>query len=509
LHKKLYLNSLSGTALYVVNIAVAFVLSPVLLKALGNNGYGLWELIMSVVGYMGLLDLGIGSAMVRYVAVAEGSQDREELGRLISTSLVFFSTVGGIACVLFMLMGFFPGFLAGEDAGKIENIHILFYIFALNALFTFPMQVFLSVLLGLQCHYFINFTRIILILVKSIIIYFYIFSYSASVLVFISVVEIVYTIITFFLFYLFMSFKRDIPKFSLGQVSRENFHDLFVFGSKNLVMMAASRLQNQSIPLIIANVIGMGSIVYYAFPNRLVEYAKGFSLAIGYPLTPYFGSVIGRGQSEGLKRAWLDVTFILQAIMFIIPVVLFYYGEIFLNLWIGQEYGLTGRWVLRILIIGLVADTLAVNGFRILTAQANHGKCAFVWLLLAALSIPAGVLGGKMWGVAGVALGVVLASVIGNLVTVTLACASLRITLGEYLRGTCVKLLPPLILINAYCGLLPFISDVTGFLTLSLHVASVVLLYGALLWMCSIDRTVKVKIKEMIHANIINKNSRT
>jgi len=158
--------------------------------------------------------------------------------------------------------------------------------------------------------------------------------------------------------------------------------------------------------------------------------------------------------------------------------------------WVGRGY-LGGEW------------------FPDFDGAGKPWQMCICMVIVGALSIPAGVLGGKMWGVAGVALGVVLASVIGNLVTVTLACASLRITLGEYLRGTCVKLLPPLILINAYCGLLPFISDVTGFLTLSLHVASVVLLYGALLWMCSIDRTVKVKIKEMIHANIINKNSRT
>lgn len=505
MHRKLFLNSLSGTALYVVNIAVAFFLSPILLRALGNGAYGLWELIMSVVGYMGLLDLGIGSAMVRYVAVADASQDRDELAGIMSTSLAFFSAVGCIAFALFVFLGFFPAVIVGENAPQIDNMNILFYIFALNAIFLFPMQVFLSVLLGVQCHYFINFTRIVFIVIKSLIIYFYIYSYKTNVLVFISTVEFVYTFISFFAFYLFMSSKKDIPKLSFRHVSKKQFNNLFVFGSKNLVMMAASRLQNQSVPLIIARILGVGSIVYYAFPNRLVEYAKGLSAAVGYPLTAYFSSAVGRGESGELRRNWLEITFILQAIMFIMPVMLWYYGEVFLNLWIGQEYAVAGRWVLKLLVIGLIADTLAVNGFRILTAQANHGKCALVWLLMAVFSIPAGVIGGKVWGLEGVALGVILASVAGNLATLALACASLRITLGEYLRGTCYRLLSPLVLINVYCGLLSIFHHVTSFLVLFFHVATVVFLYGLLLWVCSIDRPMKAKITEQIQARIVNK----
>jgi len=55
--RKLLLNSLSGASLYLVSIVAAFIMSPVYIKALGNRDYGLWELVMSVIGYMGLLDL--------------------------------------------------------------------------------------------------------------------------------------------------------------------------------------------------------------------------------------------------------------------------------------------------------------------------------------------------------------------------------------------------------------------------------------------------------------------
>lgn len=483
----------------MANIAVAFILSPILLRALGNSAYGLWELIMSVVGYMGLLDLGIGSAMVRYVAVADGSGNREHMARIMATSLAFFGAMGVAACALFALLGFFPGVIAGEEAVQIGGVELLFYLFAVNALFLFPMQVFLSVLLGIQCHYFINCSRILLIGVKSILIYWYITSHTGHLLVFISIVELAYTLLSFVCFYLFLLSKKKIPRFSCRSVSKETFKDLFVFGSKNLVMMAASRLQNQSVPLIIAHVVGMGSIVYYTFPNRLVDYAKGFSLAIGYPLTPYFSAMVGKEQSEELRNAWLQTTFVLQAIMFIMPVVLWQYGELFLRLWIGMEYAEAGRWVIWLLVIGLVADTFAVNSFRLLTAKASHGRSALLWLILAAMSIPAGVMGGRMWGIEGVTFAVVLVTVVGNLATLVFACATLNISCKEYLQATCMKLFLPVALGTGCSFLLLCWWDITNFLILFCHVAIVSLFYCLQVWFFSFDAAMKASLLQKIY----------
>lgn len=501
-----FYNSLSGTALYVVNIAAAFILSPILLRALGNSAYGLWELIMSVVGYMGLLDLGIGSAMVRYVAVADGSGDREDMAKIMATSLVFFAAMGIVAFAIFALLGFYPSLLAGGEAIRIAGVQYLFYLFAANALFLFPMQVFLSVLLGIQCHYFINFSRVFLAVAKSIITYWYITTRGGHVLLFISFIELTGTLITFSIFYLFLFTKKEVPRFSLRSVNKKKFNDLFVFGSKNLVMMAASRLQNQSVPIIIANVIGVGSIVYYAFPNRLVTYAKGFSQAIGTPLTPYFSSVIGRGKSGDLRKTWLQTTFVLQAIMFITPVVLWQYGEVFLRLWIGLEYAEAGRWVIKLLVIGLVADTLAANSFRLLTAQASHGKIAVLWLILAALSIPTGVLCGKFGGIEGVTLAVVLVSVVGKLATVLFACVSLNITLMEYFRSTCMKLILPLALSAGCTVLMVQFYAITGFLDLVFHVAAVCSLYCLLVWMLSIDAVMKKTVLKKLSNKLTSRN---
>lgn len=490
----------------MVNVAVAFLLSPIVLRALGNSNYGLWELIMSVVGYMGLLDLGISSAMVRYVAVADGSGKREDMAKIMATSLVFFGAMGVAACAVFVFLGLFPGVLVGKEALQNVDVKSVFLLFAADALFLFPMQVFLAILLGIQCHFFINCSRILLIIVKSAAIYWYILSNRGQLLVFISIVELIYTVISFFIFYVFLISKKEVPRFSFRAVSKKTFNDLFVFGLKNMIAMAASRLQNQSVPLIISYIVGMSSIVYYTFPNRLVDYAKGFSLAIGYPLAPYFSAMAGEEKSEELRKAWLQTTFALQAIMFIMPVVMWQYGEVFLRLWIGLEYAEAGRWVIKLLVIGLIADTLAVNSYQLLAAKASHGRCALIWLMLAVLSIPAGVLGGKLWGVEGVALAVMLVTVGGNMATMVLACASLKITLWEHFRVTYMKLVAPAVISISCSALLMQCYTITNFLDLLLDTTIVCVIYCLLVWLFSFNATMKAAVLKKVSSWVMGSN---
>ena len=72
-----------GAVLSYVNIVasllVGLVYTPIMLRLLGQSEYGLYSLIGSVVGYLSILDLGLGNTIVRYTAQnrASGTTTRE------------------------------------------------------------------------------------------------------------------------------------------------------------------------------------------------------------------------------------------------------------------------------------------------------------------------------------------------------------------------------------------------------------------------------------------------
>lgn len=446
--KKLVLNSLSGTVLYLVNIVVAFIMSPIIIRALGNRDYGLWELVMSVIGYMGLLDLGIGPALVRFVSVADGRKDREDLQKIISTSTVFFVVVGVVAALVFFVLGYHSPLIAGNEAQDIANLSTVFLLLGLNAGMTFPLQVFIATLMGVQRHCFINNVRIVLLIARAVLSYHLLLSHPGKGLLIMALLEPAFTALQVVAFVGAVHLDRNIPNIAWAAVSWNKAREMISFGAKSATMLVASRLQSQSVPLIIGNTLGLGQIVYFVMPNRLVDYARGLSLAIGFPLTPWFGSTVGRGNHDELVRAWLNSTLVLQSVSFAMAVMILFAGEPFLRIWIGGEYADAGRAVLYILVTGLVADALNSNGYRILTSLGRHGSCTLAWLVLSALSIPLGIVGAYSFGIPGVAFAVTMVTVAGHIVTVYLACRAMNIPLRTYLSETVSRLLIPIALLT-------------------------------------------------------------
>src|SRR5205809_7913397 len=67
---------------------------------LGDDGYGTWNLINSITGYLGLLVLGVPMASVRYFAQHVARGDVAKLNQAIGSCTALYLVLGGLALVL-------------------------------------------------------------------------------------------------------------------------------------------------------------------------------------------------------------------------------------------------------------------------------------------------------------------------------------------------------------------------------------------------------------------------
>ena len=63
----------------ILTVVVGLLYTPLMLRLLGQSEYGLYSLIGSVVGYLSVLDMGLGNTLVRYTAKnrVDGTTQRE------------------------------------------------------------------------------------------------------------------------------------------------------------------------------------------------------------------------------------------------------------------------------------------------------------------------------------------------------------------------------------------------------------------------------------------------
>lgn len=76
----------TGAALSYISMGLGYIISiiytPIMLRLLGQSEYGLYNLVASVVSYLGLLNFGFGSAYLRYYSRYKVNNDQKNIAKL-------------------------------------------------------------------------------------------------------------------------------------------------------------------------------------------------------------------------------------------------------------------------------------------------------------------------------------------------------------------------------------------------------------------------------------------
>src|SRR5271155_6016002 len=78
---------LSNWSGLTVNVLVAFWMLPFVVHRLGDTAYGIWALVLQLTGYLGVVDSGLRSALVRYISRFHAQKDETGLNRLLSSTI--------------------------------------------------------------------------------------------------------------------------------------------------------------------------------------------------------------------------------------------------------------------------------------------------------------------------------------------------------------------------------------------------------------------------------------
>ena len=166
-------NSLSGGMVPFVKVIITFIMSPLIVRALGNYDYGIWEMVFAVVGYMGILDLGLTPAIVRFVARYKALEDHKELNRIYSSCMAFLFPVGlAMALVLIAVAFWAPDLIMkGAKAGDQQKYFIFLLIVAAEVFVTFTGSLFDCFLEGFQKYKLRNYATVFMSIAGALIMY--------------------------------------------------------------------------------------------------------------------------------------------------------------------------------------------------------------------------------------------------------------------------------------------------------------------------------------------------
>ncbi|MBP53351.1 MAG: polysaccharide biosynthesis protein [Marinobacter sp.] len=487
--KRILVNTSSSMAQLIVSMVVTFIMAPIYLKLMGHYDYGLREMILALVGYMGMLDLGMRPTVSRFVSMHNAQKSRDELLTVYACALAFLGMVGLLLATFFWVWAMvYPEWLSPDDSDA-STKYVLFLLFVgAQIFFAFPKTVVGSVLEGLQRYYFKNMVNIVSTIAIAVISYIYMTPENGlALLVGLGALSQVVKLLIFGAVLLKPALGTLYP--NIRYFSREKLREMLSFGLKSFIQGASSKVERLSDRLVIGSILGPAALPVYTIPATLVGYISTITMTLTHTFLPVFSDLSARGHQGKIKSIYMIVSKLVVALVIPMGVGICLIGGPFIAIWMEGEFD---PELVDAVMVLLVTYTLVpmLNPFasRYLTAINKH-------VIFAKVAPPAALvnLGLSIWlvfeyGVIGAALGSVLPVFVVMPIFLKVVANNLDVTMAQYMRHVVLPAIIPVTVMGSGLAWWRVEYGFPGYLDIVLAVVVSALVYGVLYWLMSLGK---------------------
>jgi O-antigen/teichoic acid export membrane protein len=482
----------------VVYVVVTFLLTPFVIRSLGNATYGLWVVVLSVIGYAGILEMGVQTAVVKFVAQYHGKGADEKLNATAASALFFFASAG-LFCA-FLCWGvatwFTDRLVSGAD--NVRTVRSLIYLLGIDILFVFPNYVFTGIVYGLQRYHAKNLIDIGLNLLNAVLIWILLSKgYGIFALAVVKTcVDATGVVATYWLCKMVYPSLRILS----ATTTRGAYRELFTLGGKIFSSATLARIANNAEPLLISSFLSTAWTAIFSVPRRLVDYLREISWAMSTGFMPMFSEVQAREGEQVVQELYFRYTRYMILAVSPIAVCISIYGEEFIRLWISPEYAEKGKVVIVLLGLAFLVENLqplvwrlfiGVGRVNLLVKVSSVGSVALILLMVGSVG---------RFGLAGVAASGLAVSVGTQFFYFIYSSRHFRIPYSRQL--IMCQGIPVLVCGGMAAGLI-MLENVFPPVTyggIALQVAGGVAFYGILLYVFALKREEKVWLADRIGA---------
>lgn len=128
----LFRNTLAQSGSLIAGYLFSFLLAPLMISRLGLDAFGVWAVTGAFASYAGLLDLGIGRALIRFIAVYDAAGDERRIEECVGLGLIATLVVGTASAVA----AFFLAPFAADQLGVLDSDEMRLVLLSSVAIWT-------------------------------------------------------------------------------------------------------------------------------------------------------------------------------------------------------------------------------------------------------------------------------------------------------------------------------------------------------------------------------------
>ena len=408
--KKTLLNAKVNLTFYFLSLIVSFVSRKIFIDALGVEFFGLIATLQGFLGFLSLLELGIGQSIGFALYKPLFDNDRKQINEIVSVLGYLYYIVGmiilggGIVASLF-----FPLIFAGESHSLLL-VYTLFYSFLGATLLSYFVNYRQSLLGADQRYYVVSAytqgTSLICTVIQIAVIF-----YTSNPYLWILI-----SIITSIINSIFINWKinKQYPWLQtgirLGRQKYKDYPDIIKKTKQLFVHKIATFVQYRIQPLIMYAFAPLKSIGMYDNYSLVTARITDVVNQALNGSTASVGNLIAEGNKANILKVYWELSSFRFLAAGVFAFCVWNLTEAFITLWLGPEM------VMSNMLLALIVANMFIRQVRNTTDMfiAGHGLFRDVWAPITemSLSVIIAVVGGIIWGLEGVLLGPLVSLII-------------------------------------------------------------------------------------------------
>lgn len=319
----------------LANLFAGLILSPILIRKLGPEGYGIWAFAFSVVEYYWLFDLGFRSATLKFVAHYSATGEPEKVSEVVSTALLYAIVVAcSIMTGVFLLAPRLEGFFKISEAYH-RSFHELILLTTLSWCLGMMFNLFAAALEGVQRYDLTNHVSILYIAVRSV---------SWATLLFlgyglipIGIAAVLCQCLLYGLNYLNFRHVFRSTRLSYRLATFERLKEMARFGIHTFVQGISTQWITQSPSVVIGHFMPVAFFGFYNLPVRLLQYTVDFVGRIGLVTNSSAAELAAKRDLQPLTALAIFTNRYCLVIFMPLAILLSTHGTRFFSLWASPE----------------------------------------------------------------------------------------------------------------------------------------------------------------------------
>ncbi len=469
----------------IFEVLSTLLLTPFIIRTLGQAEYGVYKLSASVVAYLLLLDLGVGNAITRYIAKFRASGEKEQSQKFLGVATIYYTVIALVALIAgVVLIAVFPkAFAKGLTASEIKLGQELLFITMINAAVTLGTAAYNNVIIAYERFTVSKGVPIIQIIVRMVLTVVMLKGGFGSVGI--VMVNLLMTVVCRGFFIIYVLFRLKLrPKFKGIDISFVK--EIILYSSMILIQMIATQLNATVDQILIGSLVASSAAILavYSVGTQVTQYFQSMGTAFTGVLMPGIVKMVESGvDSKTLTDEMIRIGRIILIVLGLIWGGFLACGQQFITLWAGADNS-NAYFVAVILMTAYMFILTESIGTQILWAMNQHKEQAILKGIIVLLNILLTVVLIKWQPLIGATIGTFISLVLGDVVVMNVIFRKkLKMNLGYYYKGLTKGILPCIAVATAVGFVARHFLKNGGWISLLLEVAIICLVYAVCILM--------------------------